>query len=182
MEPQAYKVVNTHAHDISGCKIISRLIYARTTNIVGMNGGDQSDLSPLVFNNGEQHKDFHIIILRLQQKLSSLEKLSLLQYLSSVTWRNCQRAIKSKHSLRPRWKISSYSLTTTENWLSKKEDILVESISIYKLFYPRLNLPLQFSALFIFVLHIPPPMIQQLSIQLLQLSALDRIVFANAVE
>ena len=72
MAPQAYKVVNTHAHEISGCKFLSRLIRARAPFTVGMNCDFQSDLDTLAFNNGEQIEYFHIIILRLQQKLSSL--------------------------------------------------------------------------------------------------------------
>ena len=65
MATQAYKVVNTRAHEISGWKIISRLIHARAPNLGGINGDVQSDLATLAFKNGEQLEYFHIIILRL---------------------------------------------------------------------------------------------------------------------
>ena len=51
------------------------------------------------------------------RKLSSLEKLYLLQDLSSSTWRYCQRVINSNNSLCPIWNISSHSLTKMEDWL-----------------------------------------------------------------
>ena len=41
MAPQAYKVVNTHAHEISGWKIISRLLHTHDHHIKGMNGDVQ---------------------------------------------------------------------------------------------------------------------------------------------
>ena len=69
MAPQAYNVVSTHAHEISGWKIISRLLYSRAPYLVGMNGDVQSDLATLEFKNGEQLEDFHIRILRLQQEI-----------------------------------------------------------------------------------------------------------------
>ena len=69
MATQFYKVVSTHAHEISGWKILSILIYSRAPNPGGMNCGVQSDLSTLEFKNGEQLKDFHIIIIRLQQEI-----------------------------------------------------------------------------------------------------------------
>ena len=67
MAIQPYKVVSTHSHEISGCKIISRLINSRAPRRVVINGYFQSDLSTLEFNDGEQLKYFHSIILRLQQ-------------------------------------------------------------------------------------------------------------------
>ena len=67
MAPQAYKVVSTHAHEISVWTIISRLLHSRAPHLIGMNGDVQSDLSTLAFRNGEQLEDFHIRILRLQQ-------------------------------------------------------------------------------------------------------------------
>ena len=48
MELQACKVVKTHAHEISGWTILSRLLHACPTNIIGMNGYVQSVLSTLV--------------------------------------------------------------------------------------------------------------------------------------
>ena len=116
------------------------------------------------------------------RKLSSLEKLSVLQELSSSTWSHYQRAINSKHPLRPRWHISSYSLTTTENWMYAKERIFMDPVIIYKLLDPQLHLPLQVSALIILVLHIPPTIIQKLYSRLLKLSTFDWLLFANAVE
>ena len=52
MAPQAYKVVSTHAHEISGWKILSRLLHSRDPHIGGMKGDVQSDLATLTFNNG----------------------------------------------------------------------------------------------------------------------------------
>ena len=42
MTPQAYKVINTHAHEISGRTIILRLIHFRNPRLGGMNGEVQS--------------------------------------------------------------------------------------------------------------------------------------------
>ena len=69
MAPHSYKFVSTHAHEISGWKIPSRLIHSRAPNIGGMNFDDQSKLSTLAFNNAEQLKEFHSIIIILQQEI-----------------------------------------------------------------------------------------------------------------
>ena len=67
MAHKAYKVVSTHANDISWWTIFSILIHSRAPHIGGMNGDVQSDISTLAFNNGEQLEDFHGRIIRLQQ-------------------------------------------------------------------------------------------------------------------
>ena len=90
MEPQAYKIVSTHAHEISGWTILSRIIHSRAPHLGGMNGDVQSYLSTLAFKNGEQLEDFHIRILRLQQEIMlSREIVSptrlLLQYMKALT-------------------------------------------------------------------------------------------------
>ena len=69
MAPQAYKVFSTHAHEISGWTILSRLLHSRAPHLGGMNGDVQSDLATLAFRNGEQLEDFHSRILRLQQEI-----------------------------------------------------------------------------------------------------------------
>ena len=69
MAHQAYKVVKNHAHEISVWTTLSRIIHARATNIGGMDGYDQSDLSTLAFKNVEQLEYFHGIIIRLQQEI-----------------------------------------------------------------------------------------------------------------
>ena len=69
MAPKAYKVVNTYAHEISGWKIISRIIHSSAPHIGGVNGDVQSYLATLEFKNGEQLEIFHIRILRLQQEI-----------------------------------------------------------------------------------------------------------------
>ena len=69
MAPQAYKVLNTHAHEISEWKILSRILDVRTPHLGGMHGGVQYDPSTLEFKNREQLEDFHSIILRLQQEI-----------------------------------------------------------------------------------------------------------------
>ena len=68
MSFQAYNVVNTHAHEISGWTILSKIIHACVPNLGSMNGDVQSDLSTLAFNNGEQFEYLHRIIIRLQQE------------------------------------------------------------------------------------------------------------------
>ena len=52
MAPQAYKVVNTHAHEIYGWKNLSRLLHVHAPTIGGINGHIQSDLANLTFKNG----------------------------------------------------------------------------------------------------------------------------------
>ena len=65
MEPQDYNVVNTHAHEISGWKILYRLIHSRVSSLGGTNGDVKSDLATPALNNGQQLEDFHSIIIRL---------------------------------------------------------------------------------------------------------------------
>ena len=67
MAPQAYKFISTHAHEISGWIILSRLIHLRAPHLGGLNVGVQSYLATLAFNNGEQIEGFHSRIFRLQQ-------------------------------------------------------------------------------------------------------------------
>ena len=69
MELQAYRVISTHAHEISVWNILSRLHHSCDPHHVGMNCDVQSDLATLVFRNGEQLEDFHRRILRLQQEI-----------------------------------------------------------------------------------------------------------------
>ena len=69
MEHQDYKVVNTHAHEISVWTILSRIIHKRATNIGGMNGGVQSNVTTLEIKKGEQFEDSHSRIIRLQQEI-----------------------------------------------------------------------------------------------------------------
>ena len=66
MEPEAYKFVNTHGHEISGCTILSILIHKCVPCLGGMNYGVRPNLATLKFNNGEQLEYIQIIILRLQ--------------------------------------------------------------------------------------------------------------------
>ena len=67
MTYQAYKVVITRAHEISGWEILSILIHSCAPHIGGINGDVMYDLATLVFKNGEQLEYFHSIIIRLQQ-------------------------------------------------------------------------------------------------------------------
>ena len=66
MSPQAYKFVNTHAHEKSSWKNLSRSIHVRNPHLGGINGDIHSDLSTLSFKNGEQIESFQSIMLRLQ--------------------------------------------------------------------------------------------------------------------
>ena len=99
MEPQVYKFLNTHAHEISVWKILSIIIHALAHNIGGMNVDVQSDLSTPPFEKGEQLEYFIEELSDLINKLIYLWKLSLLQDFSFITQRNCQRNINSSHSL-----------------------------------------------------------------------------------
>ena len=90
MAPQAYKVVITHAHKISGWTIISRLIHLRAPHIGWMNGDVQSDLTTLESKNREQLEDFHSRIIIFQQEtILSEENLSptrlLFQYMKELS-------------------------------------------------------------------------------------------------
>ena len=69
MEYQDYKVVSTHAHEISGWTILSIIIHSRDSHLGGTNGDVQYDISTPAFNNGEQLEYFHGRILRLQQEI-----------------------------------------------------------------------------------------------------------------
>ena len=69
MAPQAYKVFSTHAHEISWCTILSRLLYLHAPHLGGTNVNVQSDLATLAFKNGEQPEDFRSRIIRLQQEI-----------------------------------------------------------------------------------------------------------------
>ena len=90
MAPQSYKVISTHAHEISVWTILSRLLHSRPPHLGGMNGDVQYDLSTLAFKNGEQLEDFHSRIIRLQQEIMlSGEIVSstrlLFQYMKAIT-------------------------------------------------------------------------------------------------
>ena len=56
MAPQAYKVVITHDHEISGWNFLSRILHSCTPHLGGMNDDVQSD--NLAFNNGEKLEEF----------------------------------------------------------------------------------------------------------------------------
>ena len=69
MAPQSYKVVRTHAHEISGCNTLSRLIHSLAHQLGGMNGDVKSDLATPDFKNGEQLEYFHSRIIIIQQEI-----------------------------------------------------------------------------------------------------------------
>ena len=90
LDTQCYKVVTPHAHEMSGWKKLSRLIHSRYPNIEGMNGDVKSDLSTLMFKNGEQLENVHIIIITPQQEINlSGETISptrlLFQYMKALS-------------------------------------------------------------------------------------------------
>ena len=66
-EDQVYKVVTTHAHEISGCKIISILLHAQEPHLGVMDCDIHYELSTLELKQEEKLENFHIRILRLQQ-------------------------------------------------------------------------------------------------------------------
>ena len=57
----------------------------------------------------------------------------------------------------------------------------MDSLIIYKVLDPQPHLPLQVINLIFLFLHLQPKMMQQLSIQLLQLSVFNRSLFVNAM-
>ena len=57
MAPQSYNFFSTHSHEISGWKILSRLLHLHSPHIGGMNGDVQYYLATLDFKNGEQLED-----------------------------------------------------------------------------------------------------------------------------
>ena len=69
MAPQDYKVINTHAHEISVWKILSIIIHVRAPNLQGMNGDVQSDLSTLELNNEELLEYIYSRTLILQKEI-----------------------------------------------------------------------------------------------------------------
>ena len=90
MKPQAYKVVRTHAHEISGWTILYKILHSRAHRLGGMNGEVQSDLATLAFKNGEKLKYFQCRVFRLQQEIMlSGEIVSpirlLFQYMKALT-------------------------------------------------------------------------------------------------
>ena len=75
MTHQAYKVVSTNSHEISGWTILSGLLHTRSPHIGGMNGNVQYGLSTLAFKSGEQLEDFHSRIIRLKQEIMLSEEI-----------------------------------------------------------------------------------------------------------
>ena len=120
MAPHAHKVISTHAYEISGWTILSRILHSRAPNLVGMNGDVQSDLATLAFKNGEQLEDFHGIILRLQQEIIlSGEIFSptrlLFQYMKALT-----KSEKVRYFIAPKMK---YLITFLDN--KGKSDVYI---------------------------------------------------------
>ena len=132
MSPQAYKIVSTHAHEISGWTILSRLLHSRSPNLGGMKGDIQSDLATLAFSNGEQLEYFHSRILRLQQEIMlSGEILSptriIFQYMKTLT-----KSDKPKSFILPKMTDLITFLDKNGNLLSMREDTFMVSIVIYR--------------------------------------------------
>ena len=100
MAPQDYKFFITHAHEILGWTILSRLIHLYATHLGGINGDVQYDLATLAFKNGEQLEYFHVRILRLQQEIIIyIEILSptrlLFQYMKALSKSDKLRAFSA---------------------------------------------------------------------------------------
>ena len=88
MSTQAWKVFTTHAHEISGYKIISRIIHARDPHLGVMNVDIQSDIVTLELKNVEQIEVLITQFSGIDKKLNSLEKLYLLKDFYSSTRRH----------------------------------------------------------------------------------------------
>ena len=67
--PQAYKVVNIHANEISGWTSLYRLLHAKDPHLGDMIGYVWYDIVTLAFNKGQQIEKFHSRILILQQEI-----------------------------------------------------------------------------------------------------------------
>ena len=86
MAHQGYKDVNAHAHEISGSKILPRLLHARAPYFVGINGYVQSDLSTQELNNKGNNLNIFIKgLYYFNSKLTSVKKMYLLKDFSSST-------------------------------------------------------------------------------------------------
>ena len=73
----------------------------------------------------------------LNNRVTYLEKLSLLQDFFSFIWRHFQIVVNSRHSLRPRWHISPHSSTTIKNQLSTQGGVVREIYHyLYIIGYP----------------------------------------------
>ena len=130
MAPQAYKVVSTHAHEISGWTILSRLLHSSSPHLGGMNGDVQSDLVTLAFINAEQLEYFHSSILRLQQKImlsgSTFSSTRLLfPYMKALTKREKLRAF-----IAPEMTDLIISLDNNVNLMSMREETFMLSTVI----------------------------------------------------
>ena len=112
MATQSYKDFSTHAHEISGWKILSRLLHSHAPHLGGMNGDVQYDMSTLELKNGEQLEYFHSRIIILQQEIIlSGETVSptrlLFQYMKEFS-----NSEKIKSLIAPKMK---YIITLLEN-------------------------------------------------------------------
>ena len=147
-----------------------------------MNGSVQSNLATLAFNNGEQLEDFHSKILRLQQEIMlSGEIVSptriLFQYMKALIKSEKLRAFIAPNM--------TYFIT----FLDKNGKSAVytggDIHSIYRyldIIGSPTTLTTSGQCYHHFGYSSSRKIIQQLSNQLLQLSARDRKVFLNAVE
>ena len=112
MANQAYKVFIIHAHEISGWKILPRLLHWCSPHLGGMDGDVQSDIATLAFKNWEQLEDFHIKTLRLHQEIIiSVETVSPTRLLLQYT-KEFPTSDKLKSSISPKM---TYLLTFLDN-------------------------------------------------------------------
>ena len=130
MVTTSYKVVNTHAYEISGWKILSRLLLSHAPYIGGMNGGVQSDLDTLALKNGEQLQYFHRRIFILQQEITlSGETVyptrPILQYINGFS-----KSDKIKSFIAPKMTYIITLIITMENWLYIQGVIFINFIVI----------------------------------------------------
>ena len=130
MATQDYKVVNTHAHEISGWKILSRLLHARAPHLGGVNGDVDYEPDTLAFNYGQQIEYFHRIIIRLQQVINlSGEIFSptrlIFQYMKALS-----KGDKIKAFIAPNITDLIIFLDNNKNRLSTQGEIFMDSIVI----------------------------------------------------
>ena len=190
METQAYKVVNTYAHEISVWTILSILLHSHAPHLGGMNGGVKSDLTNLAFKNEEQLECFslynyhtstgnypiwktfspNIFIFRYMKTFSKSDKIkafiaSIMSYLIRSLGNNRKLSVKTGGVINGLYRYLNISRSPTT----------------LKLLKPQLHWPLKVSAITILFLNLQPTFIKQLSTQLLHISSFDRRLFANDV-
>ena len=98
MEPQTYKFITTHYHEVSWWNILSRILHERETHLGVINGDVQYDLDTLAFKQVEKLEKYHVRIIMLQQEFNPQIKMYIQQGLYSST-RNLSQIVMNSRIL-----------------------------------------------------------------------------------